>query len=192
VSAVDPLVQHLATEEDGQVRRAITELLAASANRNPRVLDDYLNHQPWYVIRNLAIVLGKTDRDAAVPGLRRLLSHEEYRVRVEVLRSLVRLMREGAAPILIRSLGDENERVRQTGASLLRSNEATDLDQMLIDELAKERLRPEVAVQVIKILGSRGTAMGRAALESLASKRFSFSSQARSFRDAARESLARS
>jgi HEAT repeats len=192
VSAVDPLVQHLATEEDGQVRRAITELLAASANRNPRVLDDYLNHQPWYVIRNLAIVLGKTDRDAAVPGLRRLLSHEEYRVRVEVLRSLVRLMREGAAPILIRSLGDENERVRQTGASLLRSNEATDLDQMLIDELAKERLRPEVAVQVIKILGSRGTAMGRAALESLASKRFSFSSQTRSFRDAARESLARS
>ncbi len=189
IAAVDPLVQHLAMEEDGQVRRAITELLAASANRNPRVLDDYLNHQPWYVIRNLAIVLGKTDRDAAVPGLRRLLSHEEYRVRVEVLRSLVRLMRQNAAPILIRSLGDENERVRQTGASLLRSNEADDLDQLLTDELAKERLRPEVAIQVIKILGSRNTELGRETLKGFASKRFTLSSQTRAFRDAARESL---
>ncbi|GBE24627.1 MAG TPA: hypothetical protein ENG98_00285 [Actinobacteria bacterium] len=191
VFAVDPLVQHLAVEEDGQVRRAITELLAASAHRNPRVLDDYLHQQPWYVIRNLAIVLGKTDREAAVPGLRRLLSHEEYRVRVEVLRSLVRLMRENAAPILIRSLADDNERVRQTGASLLRSNEAADLDRMLSDELAKERLRPEVAIQVIKILGSRNTDLGRETLKRFASRRFSLSSQTRAFRDAARESLAR-
>ncbi len=191
IFAVDPLVQHLAVEEDGQVRRAITELLAASANRNPRVLDDYLHQQPWYVIRNLAIVLGKTDREAAVPGLRRLLSHEEYRVRVEVLRSLVRLMRENAASILIRSLADDNERVRQIGASLLRSNEAADLDRMLSDELAKERLRPEVAIQVIKILGSRNTDLGRETLKQFASKRFSLSSQTRAFRDAARESLAR-
>ncbi|MCH7669795.1 MAG: HEAT repeat domain-containing protein [Acidobacteria bacterium] len=189
VSAVDPLVRQLAVEDDGQVRRAITEMLASAANRNPRVLDDYLVNQPWYVIRNLAIVLGKTDRDAAVPGLRRLLAHDEHRVRVEVLRSLVRLMRSGAAPILIRSLADDNERVRQTAVSLLRSSDAPNLDGLLVDELARQRVKQEVAIQLIKILGTFNTDVARDSLRRLAAKRFSFSSQVRALKHAARESL---
>ena len=133
--AVVPLVTALAQEEDGQRRRLLTELLAAAARNDPARLDPYLTNQPWYVLRNLATVLGKTGRSAAIAGTRRLLAHDDHRVRVEATRSLARLAGDSAAPTLVRVLSDENERVRQTAASLARSVAGAEMDQLLISEV---------------------------------------------------------
>lgn len=185
---VAPLVAVLSQEEDGQRRRLLTELLASAARHDPGALDPYLSNQPWYVLRNLATVLGKTGRSAALPGTRRLLTHDDFRVRVEATRSLARLAGDAAAPTFIRLLSDENERVRQTAVSLARSVGGEELDQLLITELDSGRLGADETQVVIRILGSRKSAGAADLLRRLASKRFVWGAK-KQIRATAREAL---
>jgi hypothetical protein len=187
---VVPLVAALSQEEDGQRRRLLTELLSAAARHDPAALDPFLTNQPWFVLRNLATVLGKTGRSAAVPGVRRLLVHEDHRVRVEATRALARLEGDAAAPTLVRLLGDDHERVRQTAVSLARSIGGSELDQLLVAELEGGRLGPDEAQVVIRILGGRKTPAALPVIEKLASRRFVWGAR-RQVRVAAREALGR-
>ncbi len=185
---VVPLVAALSQEEDGQRRRLLTELLASAARHDPAALDPYLANQPWFVLRNLATVLGKTGRTSAIPGVRRLLAHEDHRVRVEATRALARLDGDGAAPTLVRLLSDDHERVRQTAVSLARSVGGGELDQLLVAELESGKLGVEESQVVIRILGSRKSPGAVNVIERLAARRFVWGAR-KQVRDAAREAL---
>ncbi len=187
---VVPLVSALSQEEDGQRRRLLTELLATAASNNPAALDPYLSNQPWYVLRNLATVLGRTGKAAAIAGTRRLLNHEDHRVRVEATRSLARLAGDTAAPTLVRLLGDAHERVRQTAVSLTRSIGGEEVDRLLISEIENRRLGADEAQIVIRILGSRNSTQAVPLLKRFAAKRFVWGAR-RHIRAAAREALER-
>lgn len=187
---VVPLVAALSQEEDGQRRRLLTELLASAARHDPAALDPFLSNQPWFVLRNLATVLGKTGRSSAVPGVRRLLAHQDHRVRVEATRALARLEGEAAAPTLVRLLSDDHERVRQTAVSLARGIGGSELDQLLIAELEGGRLGVDETQIVIRILGSRKTTEAVELIGRLAARRFVWGAR-KQIRDAAREVLGR-
>ncbi|MFQ5554420.1 MAG: HEAT repeat domain-containing protein [Acidimicrobiia bacterium] len=189
-SAVVPhLVELLVREEDGQTRRLLTELLAHAARREPHSLDPHLIGQPWFLVRNLATVLAKTGRMAAVPGLQRLATHEDHRVRVEVLRGLVRIQGERAAATVVRMLEDPNERVRHTAATLARATDSATLDRMLGRELEEGRLAPDVAVVVVRILAGRSSSEARAVVAALAKRKLALKGANRAVRDAARRAL---
>ena len=188
-AVVGPLVEMLANEEDGQARRLLTELLARAVRSDPRTLDVYLAGQPWFVQRNLATVLAKTGRTGALPSLRQLIHHDDHRVRVEALRGIVRIERADAAPFLVKMLEDPHERVRQNAATLARSSESPDLDRLLARELQEDRLAPDVAVAIVRILAARPSSEARAVVEELAKQRFALKGGSRAVRDAAREAL---
>ena len=188
-ASVGPLVDMLAKEEDGQTRRLLTELLSHAARRDPHSLDRHLVGQPWFVLRNLATVLGKTGQLAATSGLHQMIKHDDHRVRIEALRGLVRVQRQDAAPTLVRMLDDPHDRVRQNAATLARSSESEELDSLLARELEADRLRPEIAVVVVRILASRQSAQARAVVETIAKQRFKVKGGSRAVRDAAREAL---
>ncbi len=186
---IGPLVDLLVREEDAHGRKMLTSLLARAATPDPKAVEPHLAGQPWFVLRNLATVLAKTNKEEAAPALRQLASHEDHRVRAEALRGLVRIQRDGAAPMLVRSLSDANERVRSAAAALIRATESEDLDRLLVRELEADRLRTDVAVAVVGILAGRRTPQARRAVEELARKRFSVKGGSRAVRDAARQAL---
>jgi HEAT repeats len=186
---IDELVIQLASEEEKAVRRQLTELLAAAAASRPSAIEPYLKDQRWYVVRNLVTALGRTGNPNAARSVRLVAGHTDHRVRIEALRSLVTLLRDDAAPVVVKALSDEDERVRQAAVTLLKGRALTDVDRQLVAELRDDQLAMDAALGVIAILGSRAMPEGRAALEDLAAKRFAFKGRTRTLRAAARKAL---
>jgi hypothetical protein len=185
----DALVSQLAEASDRHNRRVLTELITRAIREDPAVVLPYLSDRPWYLLRNLAIALGKTGQDNAVPGLLRMLNHDDHRVRTEALRSILRIQGPEAVPTLIRMMGDPHERVRHAAAGLARAVDSQGLDALLIAELDSERLSTDAACDVVALLGSLATTRGVEELTRLARRRFVFRTRVRAIRDAARAAL---
>ena len=186
---IDQLVTQLAGEDDSRVRRSLTNMLAGAARTKPRALEPYLSDHRWFLVRNLTTALGKTANPDAMGSLRLVLTHSDHRVRMEALRSTVRLMREGATPVLVRALSDPHEQVRHTATTLVRGTGTEDADRALADELRADRLPADVSIEVIAILGERRSASATLLLEELASRRFAIRAHTRAKRRAAQEAL---
>lgn len=185
-SATDALVAMLADADDQKTRRSITALLVPAVSDDPLCLDNYLLDERWYLLRNLATVLGRTGKQTAVAAVRRLLRHEDQRVRAEALRSLIRLQRDEAAPTVLRLLEDPHPMVREAAVSLAKSFDSTGFESALIREVHNGKHSAESQKAMIEALGGRDTPPAREALERIAGKRLVFRKRDRELRDHAR------
>ena len=190
-AVVDVLVEHLANEEDPQSRRVLIDLLAAVGRSSPRSLLSHIDDPRWYVLRNLATVLGKTGSPQVLGSLRTMQGHDDHRVRVEAMRALVPLLRSDSVPMLVDALQDSHERVRQSAITLLRSSQVANVDEMLVAALNDDRLGTAEKTKLVQILAQRDNPAAREAVEQLASRRFALSGSLKSLRDAARTALAK-
>jgi HEAT repeat protein len=111
--AVEPLAALLATAEPARSRRLVCLTLAAVAAHDPNLLVQTAVGQTWYVVRNIAFVLGRIGDASVIPHLNRWARHDDERVRVEVARALGRVRADGAADALCALLDDRDARVRQ-------------------------------------------------------------------------------
>ena len=189
-SAVDALVAMLAEADDQQSRRSITALLVPAVTEDPLCLDRFLLDERWYLIRNLATVLGKTGKQTAVAGVRRLLKHDDQRVRAEALRSLIRLQRDEAAPTVLRMLTDPHPMVKEAAGSLAKTFDSANFESALIRELDSGKHPQEVLLSMIDVLGGRDTSSSRQAIERLAGRRLVLRKRDRELRAEARRMMA--
>lgn len=186
----DQMVERLGETDDAAERRMLTELLAASLS-DVRRIEIHLNDPRWYVVRNLAIVLGKSGKPAAVRPLKRIVGHEEHRVRVEALRSLVRVMGDEADSLLVAALDDEHQRVRHTAVTLLKSSRSEKAYELLGEFLGGDPAHSDAAVAVIDMMMDGADPKAVAIVEALGSRKFAMRGNARAVRDAARAALKR-
>jgi HEAT repeat protein len=187
-AVTEHLVERLGDEENPAYRRILIDMLAETARSNPRPLATHLTDSRWYVVRNLAIALGRTGRSQAAGPLRSLLQHDDYRVRIEALRALVPVARSDAVGVLLEALRDSHERVRQAALTLLRNSEEPAVEQGLIEALDDSALALAEKVRLIEILSTRQGDTARAALERLAASK-ALRASSRELRDAARAAL---
>jgi len=190
-SATDALVAMLAEADDQKSRRSITALLVPAVSEDPLCLDNYLLDERWYLIRNLATVLGRTGKQTAVAGVRRLLRHEDQRVRAEALRSLIRLQKDEAAPTVLRLLADEHAIVREAAASLAKTFASTSFESSLIREFESSKHPQEVQILMVDVLGGRDTAASQEAIHRIAHKKLVFRKRDRELRAYARQIVSR-
>ncbi|MCP3976956.1 MAG: HEAT repeat domain-containing protein [bacterium] len=189
-SATDALVGMLAEAPDQKSRRSVTSLLVPAVSSDPQCLDTYLIDDRWFLIRNLATVLGRTGKQTAVAGVRRLLSHDDQRVRAEALRALIRLQRDEASPTVLRMLSDPHAMVQETAASLAKTFESAAFEAALIRELDQGKHPQEVRMTMIEVLGGRDTETSRQAINGLANRRLVFRKRDRELRAFARNVVA--
>jgi HEAT repeat protein len=183
------LVEQLADEEDPARRRSLIDVLAIINRADASELLRQLTDKRWYLVRNLAIALGKTGRHEAAPRLRSLAaSHEDHRVRVEALRSLMPISAKQGLAAAIKALRDENKRVRQAAVSLLAAADDGKTDDALVEALNSREVPAEVKVRIVEVLGERATPTALQALEVVARRR-SFIGPGRSLRLAAQQAL---
>jgi hypothetical protein len=187
--ATKRLIELLADEEDATTRRSLLDLLAVLCTSNPRPLISALNDERWYVVRNVAMILGKTGHTSAVRHLKKHLSHSDARVRVEVLRALAPLAQDEIVDILIKTLSDDNKRVRYAAVSMLKAADGSDVDRKLAGILEDSSVSEAALLGVVEALAGRSTPGSTEALESLAGKRFAVNKASRGVRNAAREAL---
>jgi hypothetical protein len=188
--ATSRLIELLADEEDAANRRSLLDLLAVLCRSNPRPLIAALGDERWFVVRNVAMILGKTGHTSAVRHLKRQLDHPDARVRVEVLRALMPLAKEESVGILVDALGDANKRVRYAAVSMLKSAEDAGVDDDLAAVIAGNKVPEAVMLSVVEALAGRDTPQARTTLESIAGRRLSVNRSSRAIRNAAKAALA--
>jgi len=89
--SADALLERLLVEPDKGMRKVMLSLLVRIGEPAVPAIVQRLRDQPWYFLRNLCFILGEIGASATVPGLVRMLSHKENRVRREAIQALGKL-----------------------------------------------------------------------------------------------------
>jgi len=93
------------------VRQTLAEAIAARCHDHPERLAPWLNDQRWYVVRNMAHILGWIGGPSIVPLLQVALRHPDARVHAEVVAALAQLDLKVARPLLVRALDGADSRL---------------------------------------------------------------------------------
>jgi HEAT repeat protein len=67
---------------------------------------------PWYVVRNVALVLGRIGKEQGVKFLKNIINHSDLRVRKEVITSLTKIGGKEAQALLVSALNDQALKIR--------------------------------------------------------------------------------
>ena len=110
--AVTPLVRVLGGEPRAGMRAILCDLLVSIGHDHVEELGSFVADERWYLVRNIASILGRLQNPQAATYLRRVLDHPEYRVRREVADALARLSTEEAQALLVRLLDDPDQRIQ--------------------------------------------------------------------------------
>jgi DNA-binding transcriptional ArsR family regulator len=101
--SADDLLDRLLEEPDKGMRRILLSLLVRIGEPAVPFILERLRDLPWYFLRNLCLLLGEIGVPETVPGLVRMMSHKEVRVRREAIQALGKL--RAADPDAISALG---------------------------------------------------------------------------------------
>jgi HEAT repeat protein len=119
--AAPPLIKQLAETEDRNARRLICEILTrlgpdVAEHIKARAVEP---HVPWYLLRNLIMILGDMKSDILADELEQFHSHSHHRVREEALVYAAKAMGTSSEPYLVRALQDEDPLVHRRAVRLL-------------------------------------------------------------------------
>ncbi|MDR7522995.1 MAG: HEAT repeat domain-containing protein [Armatimonadota bacterium] len=109
---VAPMVRALGTESRGGARAMLCDLIVEFHRGRIDDLGQFVGDARWYLVRNIASILGRLRSARAVPYLGRLVDHPDYRVRRETLDALAAIGTEEAQATLGAFLDDPDERLR--------------------------------------------------------------------------------
>jgi len=182
------LVQGMVVEEPPVNRRFLVEFLAWVGRDDVRLLAAMVADSRWFVVRNVAIALGRTGRPQAVAPLESLLGHPDHRVRIEALRGLFALRRGESVASLVAALSDPEPRVRHAAVSLLHASPSREVVGALVGLLESNPPAPAEARRLVELIAERSDPAVPAALSRLAGRR-TLMGPGRVVRDAARQAL---
>lgn len=115
--AVEPLCHMLAEAQTRRVRYMLARVISIVAKDSIERLAPFLKDERWYVVRNIAVILGMIATEGALPYLKQVAGHGDARVRREVARALGRVKSPEGLETLRRLADDENKMIRLAAAS---------------------------------------------------------------------------
>ena len=136
---LQPLFENLKTSEDRRVRSALLKLLP---NLGTEVLSKAKSEiaeegNPWYVMRNMALLVVETGEFYDVQDIVHLMDHEDARVRKEVLKGAQKYPDEDFGDVLNKGMNDSDSANKRLAISLLGSAKDPKAVPMLAQILAK-------------------------------------------------------
>lgn len=123
---VDQLIGMLGDESDRVRRARIVEAIQMIGPAAENAILASLNDERWYLVRNLAILLGEIGGERSIFSLEKVLYHRDQRVGRAAIRSLSKIGSATASRVLGRALekGSEDLRLSVVQAAAAASNEA--------------------------------------------------------------------
>lgn len=158
---IEALVAHLAAASSIRRRRRCFEALLAVEGAVPTLIEA-LGHAQWYVVRNVAQILGERGATEACTALGRTLLHRDQRVRDAAAEALDHIGTPEARALLQNAIGNESAEVRRLaaraflGGTLGASTESLSPTARLLIAFDKERDR-DALVEETRALGVIGT-----------------------------------
>ena len=153
--AVEVLIELLTTTPAIGERRGVFDALR-QANAAREQLIPLLRHEKWFVVRNVADVIGEMGMQTVVPELAECLEHPDERVRKSVALALAKIGTANTSEPLRRALRDKSPEVRVQVAVGAGGRRTTGLATPLIVALQEEE-DEVVQRELILALGRIGT-----------------------------------
>jgi HEAT repeat protein len=156
---VEVLLDLLTTSNTVTERRGVFNALISAMKDGKEGQDQLvhmLGHPQWFVVRNVADLVGELALEAAVPALTKQLEHDDERVRRQVALALAKIGTRSAAEPLRRALRDSSADVRRQAALGVGGRKASALGMALVVALEEEK-DPEVVRELIFALGRIGS-----------------------------------
>ncbi len=186
---VAPLVRVLGMETRGPMRAMVCDLLIELGAGKIDLLGKVVDDQRWYVVRNVANVLGRMHDPKAVAHLGRLVHHPDYRVRRETVMALAAIGTDNAQTALVGFLPDADERIRVRVLQSLDTGHAWTMLSQLLTMLERRDLfgrQLELKRAALEVLTRLGARQSLPALRRLSRRWFAFGQRARELRRLAR------
>lgn len=152
---VEVLLDVLTTSNTVTERRGVFNALMEMKEGQEQLIH-MLGHPQWFVVRNVADLVGELGLEAAVPALTKQLDHPDERVRRQVALALAKIGTRSAAEPLHRALHDAAPDVRRQAALGVGGRKASALAMPLVVALEEEK-EPEVVRELIFALGRIGS-----------------------------------
>jgi HEAT repeat protein len=99
--------------ETAVARRRLIGLLVTKGREHPKLLEPFLADPRWYLVRNVALILGEIGNPDAIGSLRSAMRHRDARVRKEVARAVSQMGSEKAYDLLVHVLHDADPALRR-------------------------------------------------------------------------------
>ncbi len=117
----EALLEVLAESDDAAVRRDVLAALEGMGVAIRSLIEERLQvpGQPWYVYRNLLLLVGRVGSEAALEDVKRFVSFMEPRVREQALQTLFSQLQQRAIPCILPALRDRDWRVARRAVVLL-------------------------------------------------------------------------
>ncbi|MDH3498052.1 MAG: HEAT repeat domain-containing protein [Gemmatimonadota bacterium] len=154
--ATDVLLERLVQAQTLPERRHYFDLLRQTSE-GVRHVTLMLGHPEWFVVRNVADLLGELRVREAVPALARALRHRDSRVRRSAAFALARIGTAETVESLASVLRDDNVELRMTVAGAAIGHDLEGLAPALVLALEKER-HAQAIVEYCRALGRLGSA----------------------------------
>jgi len=154
-AGVEVLMDVLAAAPTVGERRAVFDALKHMTEGTDQLVH-MLEHSQWFVVRNVAELIGELGMEDAVPALAKCLDHADERVRKAVGLALAKIGTRGAAEPLRRALRDRSQEVRMQVAVGIGGRKSSALAMPLV--VAMEEEKDEAVVrELILALGRIGS-----------------------------------
>jgi HEAT repeat protein len=152
---MEVLLELLSTSNTVTERRGVFNALIQMKEGQDQLVH-MLGHPQWFVVRNVADLVGELGLEEAVPALAKQLDHPDERVRKQVALALAKIGTRGAAEPLRRVLRDRSSEVRRQAALGVGGRKASALAMPLVVALEEEK-DPEVVRELVLALGRIGS-----------------------------------
>jgi hypothetical protein len=190
---IRPLVRILGEEPRAGMRAMLRDLLVRIGQKHLDELGAFITDSRWYLVRNIADILGRLRSPEGIPHLVRLVRHWEPRVRTQVLDALVSIGTETSQATISAFLDDREEKIRLRALKSL-DHRGLPMAMPALQALVEGRepfnrsfVLRQAGIETAARLGARDAlpALGR-----LARKRFVFNKHSRELRRLARTAQA--
>jgi len=115
-NSIQPLIKLLGELQNSKTRRVVCDSLSEIGKNAIEIIVPFIDDKRWYLVRNIAYILGRIGKEQAFPYLQKLFNHDEIRVRREAIQALGLIGGPKAVGLLIRALTDIDARIRAMAA----------------------------------------------------------------------------
>ena len=119
-NSVPNMIRILGELQEMKQRKLLCEILAEFGRHDVNIFSDALNDERWFLVRNIAMILGMTREPAAVKHLEKALRHPNLKVRREVVKALENIGSDDTKALFLVALNDEDFSIRLKALKALR------------------------------------------------------------------------
>lgn len=115
-NSIQPLIRVLGELSNSKARRMLCDVLCEIGRSHFELFPPFVDDPRWFLVRNIAYILGRLGKEACVPALQKCVQHKEVRVRREAVQSLGLIGGPRAFELLRKALQDADTRIRSLAA----------------------------------------------------------------------------